>query len=354
VRHEKREGNMKAIVIHGPSQISIDDVDIKKPDAGEVLVKVKAVGICNTDYELYTNEMFYITEGISKLPMIPGHEWSGVVDELGEGVTDFAVGDKVCGECTVSCGSCYYCVRGIPNQCTNRTETGIMNRDGAFAEYITFPVSHLHRFRNISFPEAAMVETSGVAYYAVRSGGVGPMDNVLVTGPGAVGLMAAQIAKKVFNAKRVILSGTRSERLEKAGSFGLDGLVNIREDDLEEKVREFTNGEMIDVVIEESGGSGVFADIKKIINPCGRVVLNGFFGAREAPIQWDAFTVKDVKIIGTLGSPNVWDDVIHLLDTGKITSSPLVTHRMGLLDFEKGLDTVINRKENVCKVVIEP
>ena len=345
---------MKAIVIHGPSQISIDEVPTKAPGTGEVLVKVKAVGICNTDYELYTNDMFYLTEGISKLPLIPGHEWSGVVEELGEGVNGFSVGDMVCGECTVSCGSCYYCIRGIPNQCTNRTETGIMNRDGAFAEYITFPASHLHRFRNIGFPEAAMVETSAVAYYAVRSGGVGPMDNVLVTGPGAVGLMAAQIAKTVFNAKRVILSGTRSERLEKAEGFGLDGLVNIREEDLVEKVRKYTDGEMIDVVIEESGGSGVFADIKNVLNPCGRVVLNGFFGAKEAPIQWDAFTVKDAKIIGTLGSPNVWDDVIHLLDTGQITSAPLVSHRMGLLDFEKGLDIVIHRREKVCKVVIEP
>lgn len=345
---------MKAVVIHGPSKISIDEVPVKKPGPGEVLVKVKAVGICNTDYELYTNEMVYITEGLSKLPLIPGHEWSGEVAEAGEGVTGFTAGDKVCGECTVNCGKCYYCVRGIPNQCTDRTETGIMNRDGAFAEYITFPASHLHKFEKMSFPEAAMVETSAVALYALKAAPVTPVDNVLVTGPGPVGLMAAQIAKKVFNAKRVILSGTRDERLDMAKGFGLDGLINICKEDLAEKVREYTDGEMIDVVIEESGGAGVFGDIKKVINPCGRVVLNGFFGAKEAPIEWDAFTVKDVKFIGTLGSPNVWDEVIAMIESGQVSTGVLVSHQLALSDFEKGLDLVINRKEKVCKVIIEP
>lgn len=345
---------MKAIVIHGPSQIRIDDVEIKKPDHGEVLVKVKAVGICNTDYELYTNEMVYIQEGLSKLPLIPGHEWAGEVVETGDGVSEFSSGDKVCGECTVNCGKCYYCVRGKPNQCTNRTETGIMNRDGAFAEYITFPATHLHKFVNMGFSEAAMVETSAVALHAIKTGDVSPLDNVLVTGPGPVGLMAAQIAKKVYNAKRVILSGTRPERLAMAHGFGLDGTVNIREQNLAEEVRKITDGEMIDVLIEESGGAGVFGDIKKVIKPGGRVILNGFFGAKEAPIEWDFFTVNEVRIIGTLGSPNVWDEVIHLIESGQISTDLLVSHRLKLTEFEKGLDIVINRRENVCKVIIEP
>jgi 2-desacetyl-2-hydroxyethyl bacteriochlorophyllide A dehydrogenase len=345
---------MKAIVIHGPSSISIDEVPVKKPGPGEVLVKVKAVGICNTDYELYTNEMVYITEGLTKLPLIPGHEWSGEVAELGEGVDCFSIGDKVCGECTINCGTCYYCVRGLVNQCVNRTETGIMNRDGAFAEYITFPASHLHIFNNMSFPEAAMVETSAVALYALKAAPVTPLDNVLVIGPGPVGLMAAQIAKKVFNAKRVILSGTRQERLVRAESFGLDGLINIKKDNLAEKVRDYTDGEMIDIVIEESGGAGVFGDIKQVINPCGRVVLNGFFGAKAAPIEWDAFIVKDVKFIGTLGSPNVWDEVIGMIERGQISTRMLISHELKLSDFERGLDLVINRRDNVCKVIIEP
>ena len=345
---------MKAVVIHGPSRISLDDVPIKKPGSGEALVRVKATGICGTDQELYTNEMVYIKEGLAKLPLIPGHEWSGVVESLGPGVTKLVVGDKVTGECTVSCGQCRYCRKGIVNMCENRTETGIMNRDGAFAEYITFPVSHLHTFNTLSFEEASLIEPTAIALYAVMRGKVTPADNVLVSGPGPVGLQAAQIAKKVFNAKRVILTGTRNERLERASGFDLDGIINIREEDLETRVRELTQGEMIDVVIEESGGAGVFIDIAKIINPRGRIVLNGFFGDKKAPINWDAFTVKDVEIYGALGSPNIWDEVIQLLESGKISTKILISHRIALKDFEKGLDLMVGRKENACKIIVEP
>ncbi len=135
--------------------------------------------------------MVYINEGLSKLPIIPGHEWAGVIEKIGEGVSGFVPGEKVTGECTVSCGKCFYCERGIQNQCLNRTETGIMNREGGFAEYITFPISHLHKFSALSFEEAALVEPTGIALYAVMRGKVGPLDNVMVTGPGPVGLQAA-------------------------------------------------------------------------------------------------------------------------------------------------------------------
>ena len=152
---------------------------IKEPGCGEVLIKIKAAGLCGIDYELYTNDMVYLKEGRSKLPIIPGHEWSGVVEKIGEYVSNFKVDDKVTGECTVSCGKCYYCERGIHNQCLDRTETGIMNREGGFK------------------------------------------------------------------------------------------------------------------------------DVKKGINPRGRVVLNGFFGSKNAVIDWDFFTVNDISIFGTLGSLNI-------------------------------------------------
>jgi len=345
---------MKAVVIHGPKQISIDDVPIKEPGQGEALIKVMAAGLCGTDYELYTNDMVYIKEGLSKLPLIPGHEWSGVVVRTGPGVSSFQAGDKVSGECTVNCQKCWYCARGINNQCKDRTETGIMNRDGGFAEYITFPISHLHRFSSLSFEEASLIEPTGIALYALMRGKIAPFDNVVIMGPGPVGLQAAQIARKVFRAKKVILAGTRPERLERATGFGLDGLINIRQEDIAEKVRTYTGGQMADLVIEASGGATVFQDIKKIINPCGRIVLNGFFGSKAAPIDWDFITVNDISIIGALGSPNIWDNVIDLLESGIIETKCLISHIMKLDEFEKGLDMMVNRRENACKVILKP
>lgn len=348
---------MKAIVIHGPCEAKYEEVPVKKPESGEVVIKVKAVGLCGTDYELYTNDMVYIKEGLCKLPMIPGHEWSGVITEVGENSRGFKIGDKVTGECTVSCGHCSFCKKGHPNMCLNRTETGVMSRDGGFAEYITFPVSALHKFEGIAFEEAALIEPTGVAMYVVMRAQVSPLDNVLVMGPGPIGLQAAQIAKKIFNAKRVILSGTRKERLDRGKVFGLDGYVNVREENLFERVREITGGEMIDAVVETSGGSDVFDDIKKVINPCGRVGMVGFFGPKKPNCDWDSFTTRDIDIFGALGSPNVWDDVISLMESGKLEAKSLISHVAELKsydDFKNALDTMVDRRENVCKIILKP
>lgn len=345
---------MRAVRIHGPSFVKIDEVPVKKPGKNEVLVKIKAAGLCGTDYELFTNDMVYLKDGRSRLPLLPGHEWSGVVEDVGEKVIRFKRGDKVSGECTVSCGKCEFCLKGKYNQCIDRTETGIMNRDGGFAEYITFPESHLHKFETLPFEEAALIEPTGIALYALMRAEITPMDNVMVVGPGPVGLQAAQIAKKVYGAKKVILTGTRDERLERAKGYGLDGVINIRKDNIEDRVREITNGQMIDMVIEASGGESVFKDIEKVTRPCGRVVLVGFFGSKQPRIEWDSFTTKDISIIGSLGSPGIWDSVIEMLESGKIETKTLISHVLGLEDFEKGLDMMVNRKDNACKVILVP
>lgn len=345
---------MKAVRVYGPLNFKCEDVPVDEPKAGEVLVKVKAVGICGTDYEIYTNEMVYIKTGRAILPITPGHEWAGIVEKVGDGVKNFKSGDKVTGECTIGCGTCEYCQKGFSNQCESRTETGILNRNGAFAEYITFPVTHLHKFENLSFEEAALIEPTAVAMYTLLQGNVGPMDNLMVTGPGPVGLQVAQLAKRLFGCKRVIITGTRVERLDRAKEYHLDGYINVKQENLKDRVTELTNGEMIDVVVEESGGAGVFEDIVKVINPCGRVILNGFFGIKNAPIDWDSFTTKNITLIGTLGSPNIWDEVIYYLESGKIETKNLISHKLSLDDFEKGLDIMLNRKDNVCKVIIKP
>ena len=348
---------MKAIVIHGPCDARFEDVPVKKPESGEVVIKIKSIGLCGTDYELYTNEMVYIKNGMCKLPMIPGHEWSGIITEVGPDVTGFKVGDYVTGECTVSCKHCDFCKSGHENMCVNRTETGVMSRDGGFAEYITFPISALHKFSNLSFDEAALVEPTGVAWSAVKRAQVSSKDNVMVIGPGPIGLQAAQIAKKIWNAKRVILTGTRDERLARAEAFGIDGVINVRKENLAERIRELTDGEMIDAVVESSGGAHCMEDIKEVINPCGRVSMVGFFGNKEAHIDWDSFTTKEISIYGSLGSPAIWDDVIAKMEDGTIEAKSIISHILPLEsyeDFMKALNMMVERTDNACKIVIHP
>lgn len=164
---------MKAVRIHGPGKVSIDEVPIREPGEHDVLIKVKAAGLFGTDYELYTNDMVYITEGLAKLPIIPGHEWSGIVEKVGKKVS--------------------------------------------------------------KFKEAALIKPTGIGLNAVIRGGVTPLDNVLVMGSSPIGLQTAQIAKKVYGTRKVILSGIRDERIERAGSYGLDGTINVRKENLKEK-----------------------------------------------------------------------------------------------------------------------
>jgi 2-desacetyl-2-hydroxyethyl bacteriochlorophyllide A dehydrogenase len=346
--------NMKAIVVHGPMDIHYEDVVVKKPGSGEVLIKVKAAGLCGTDADILSVKLFYYTSGMAQLPIIPGHEWSGEIVEIGAGVKDFKVGDRVTGECTVSCGFCKACVSGKQNLCVNRTETGVMNRNGGYAEFITMPVSAVHKFTKLSFEEAAAIEPSCIAMEAVKRGRVSPMDNVLVIGPGPIGLLAAQICRNVFAAKRTLLSGTRDDRLARAKGY-TDGIINVKKEDLKKRVKELTDGEGIDVVIEAAAVASSFTDIEGILNGAGRISLCGFFGGKPAPCNWDYIITNDIEIIGSLGSPGVWDFTIRCMEQGKIDVKNIITHDLKIKskeDFMDAFNIMEERRDGACKVII--
>jgi L-iditol 2-dehydrogenase len=344
---------MKAIRIHGPRDVRHEDLPDPSPGRGDVLIKVKAVGICGTDLELSDGTMFYITSGMAKLPMTPGHEWSGEVVEVGPDVTGFAPGDRVVGECTVACGSCSMCRKGWYNQCPNRTETGVLNRDGAFAEFIRYPAAFLHKANGIDFNSSALVEPTAVALWPTKLVSVCPEDYVAIMGPGPIGLFAVQTAK-AYGAKKVILTGTREERLSIGCELGADATVNIREENLSEKIADLTDGHMIDVVIEAVGKPSVWPDIASVIAPRGRVAITGLFAGATCDVDFDPLVVKQITIMGTLGSPNVWEEAIDLHRRGLVRAEPLITHKMPLSKFTEAVEVVRHRKDGAVKVVVNP
>lgn len=347
---------MKAIIVRGPFQYQMEEKEVKRPEAGEVLVKIYAVGLCGTDYEILSNEMQYYRTGQARLPIVPGHEWAGIIEDLGSDVQGFAVGDRVTGECTVRCGFCSYCQEGMPHLCTNRTETGVMNRDGGYAQYITFPVSSLHKVNGLRMDWAALVEPAGIAMQAVIRADIKPKDHVLVVGPGPIGLLAAQISKKIFGAECVLLSGTRDERLERAKDY-TDGRINIRKSDLEKEVHEKTCGHGIDAVIVATGAESIFKDCEKIMAPGGRISICGFFGNTTAECNWDYMITNCIDIRGSLGSPNVWPFVISCIRNGRLNVENIISHRMLLEtseDFQNAVDMMQMRSDNACKIILYP
>lgn len=347
---------MKAIVVRGPYQYEMEECEVKPPKAGEVLIKIEAVGLCGTDVGILGNEMQYYKSGQAKLPIIPGHEWSGYIVEVGKNVKEFKIGDSVTGECTVRCGFCSYCQKGLPHLCINRTETGVMNRDGGYAQYITFPAASLYKTNGISMDHAALVEPAGIAMQAVKRADIGPEDNVLVIGAGPIGLLAAQIAKKIFAAKNVILSGTRNERLTRAKEY-TDATVNIKTEDLVNKIQQVTRKEGIQAVVVAAGTASVFRDCERVLSPGGRISICGFFENIRAECNWDFFTTNNIEIRGSLGSPNVWPFVISCIQRGILNVENIISHRLPLEsteDFQLALDMMVNRKDNSCKIILYP
>lgn len=344
---------MWAYTIHAPYDGRYALVDAPNPGPGEALVRVRAVAICGTDLEIYQGTMAYFTLGMARYPIIPGHEWSGEVERVGPGVTGLKPGDRVAGECTISCGKCPYCRNGWYNLCPGRRETGILNLNGAFAEYVVLPAHFLHNIGTIPFEDAAMVETSAIAVYAVRQAAVNASDRVAVLGTGPVGLQLIQAAR-ANGAREVVAVGGRPSRRALARELGAEEALAADDPCLEERVLEHTAGQRFDVVLEASGNPAVTGLFGHLVRPHGRLVMTGLFGGKQGAVDLDWLVTNNITLLGSLGSPNVWEETIYLISSGKIVCSKLVTHRFSLSQAGEALQYVGSRPAQLIKAVLIP
>ena len=344
---------MKAFRIYGTHSGKYEELPDPQIGPDEALLRVRAVAVCGTDLEIYQGTMFYFTSGLARYPIIPGHEWSGEVLRVGENVTNVRPGDRVVGECTVACGYCEYCRIGWYNQCTNRRETGILNLDGGFADRMAYPASYLHTFEGLSYEEAALCETTAISVYAVKLVDTCPGDTVAILGPGPIGLQAMQAAK-AYGARRVVVIGGRAIRRELALELGADAAIDPSEGPLEEQVLEATDGHKFDVVIEATGNPEVTRDLTKIVRPRGRISMVGLFNSQWGAIDLDALVVNNITLKGSLGSPNVWDETLHLMESGRINTEPLITERRPLSEAEKVFQRMAERHPHLIKAVLLP
>ncbi len=344
---------MKSIRIHGPKTARYEDVPMPSVGPDDVLVRIRAAAICATDIELYDGTMFYITSGMARLPLIPGHEWAGDVVEVGDNVHEFTVGDRVVGECSIGCRQCDDCRRGWYHLCRNRSETGLIKQDGAFAEYISFPRFFLHKVNGLSYESATFIEPTGVALNPTKTAKVCPEDYVAVVGPGAIGLLALQTAR-AYGAKKVILVGCSDARLAVGRQLGADETVNVRTENLIEKVRSATGGHMIDVVIEAAGKKEVWPQIASIVAPHARVAMTGLFAGAKCEVDFDPLVTNEVHVMGCLGGPSLWDEAIALHMSGKVQTASIITHRLPLEYFATGVEIARQRIDNAIKVILQP
>lgn len=335
---------MKAVMISGPGRAEVTEVAAPPLASEEVRIKVLATGCCGTDVELFEGTMPYLTSGLARYPVIPGHEWVGEVCEVGAEVRGFEVGDRVVGECSCGCMRCERCHAGHYHRCAYRTETGILNRAGAFAEYLNFPAMFLHRVsKDVSVESACLIEPAAVAFNGVRRAEVSPRDDVAIFGDGPIGLLLLMMAK-AFGARSVALVGATAERLALGAKLGADVIVNVREESASVALTRHGHEALPSVILEATGNPASIVEAVNAIAPGGRIVLQGIFAGQKLDgLDLDRIVVNEVTVQGALGSPGVWPDVIRLIESGRINPGVLVTEVLGLGDYHGAIERVKRR-----------
>ncbi len=325
-------GNMMAVVYRGPERLNVESVDIPEISATEVLVKVRAAGVCGTDVRIY--------RGRFRVPLKPGriigHEFAGDIVEVGKEVEDLREGMKITVRPILHCGRCLYCLQGRNNICVSRPTLGY-EYDGAFAEFIKIPgqaikIGNVFSVpKKLSYEEAAITEPLAACVNGVERSNISVGDTVVIVGAGPVGLMLLQLAK-LHGAQRTIVSEISERRLRIAKNFGADVIVNTHEEDFVKVVKDLTNGYGADAVIVAVGAPLAIEQTVKTVRKGGTVNLFGGC-ATGSSITIDPNTVHYGEIIftGTSGSRRLhhWK-AIKLASTGQVQLKPLITHSFSL------------------------
>src|SRR5437773_10459226 len=254
---------MNAVVLHDADDMRVEQRSVPQPGPGEVLLKVEVASICGTDVKV----LHRVLQGQPTGEFIMGHEYAGIIAALGPDVDEFQIGERVAVEVHKGCERCENCIKGWYTSCLNYGNLAKGHRakgltcDGGFPEYAVNHINTLYRLPDsLTFEQACMVTTAASPLWAIDlMGGYMAGETVLVLGPGPIGLMAVQLCKAMA-AERVILSGTRDERLEIGRKLGADHIINVRRENLAPKASEYTSGKGADAILEWAGGPSARQD----------------------------------------------------------------------------------------------
>lgn len=336
---------MKAIQLIKPNVLIEANLPDPIPGTGEVVIKVKSVGICGTDVSIYKGNR------PAKYPIVLGHEFCGIVAEIGEGVTNVKAGDYVISEPSWGCGVCYYCQRGTPSYCEESRMYG-RTCDGSLAEYVKAPARIIHKIASHIQPvEAQSVTAIATALRGIKRSNIKAGQSVVIQGPGHSGLMLAQLAK-IAGATPVIVTGTRKSRLDLAAQVGADITVDVTEDNWQNKILEATNGYGPDIVIEATGRPDAIPQAVSMVKKGGTILIFSITNGPVKELQAVELYQKDISLIGNKGGYFEYGNAVELLQSGKIKVKELISHTFCLSDTPKAFDLAVNNKSQVMRSVI--
>lgn len=337
---------MKGLVFVENEKLVWKDIDNVTAKAGEVLIKVKAVGICGSDIHGY--------KGVTgrRIPsMVMGHEFSGEVAGIGAGVTTLKIGDRVAPFPVDFCGHCSFCKQGIEQLCPNRVQFGVLRVNGAMAEYICVPEKVCYKLADtVSFPEGSTIEPLAVAYRAVKKGGNLQGKNVFLVGTGTIGLMAL-ICIKAQNPAKIFVSDMSDSRLKLAKELGADITINPGKDDVKQVISDATNGDMIHVSFEAVGLAPTCQQSLSVLCIRGTAVWIGQ-GRPIVDINMLDVVTRELTILGTfMYSYKEFGEAAEMLNSGKINVSRIISATAQMKDGEKWFIRLQN-PEDLIKVVL--
>jgi len=345
---------MKACVLHGIGDFQFESVTTPKPKPGEVLMQIRACGICGSDIQRVWEK------GTYHFPTIIGHEFAGIIVDVADEKDKQLIGKRAAVFPLLPCGHCTACAIGEYAQCADYNYFG-SRCDGGLAEYLCVPVWNLVPVpETLSYAEAAMAEPSAVALHALRRAGVKIGDTVAIFGAGSIGLMLASWAKQM-GADRAILIDIDARKLDFARDLGFEDLINSVSDDAVDGVLRLTNGRGSDCSIEGAGASVALEQSLKCTRMFGTVVAMGN-PLREMTLSQKAYWEllrKQLNLLGTWNSSysdlplNDWKQSIRSMEQGKLDVKPFITHRLTLEQCPDALAMMRDRTEFFNKVMIE-
>ena len=332
---------MNSVVVETPGKIAVVEREIPAIKENQVLVKVKAAGICGSDVHIFHGKNAFAT-----YPRVVGHEFAGEIAKVGDQAGDFAVGEHVVVDPVVSCGHCYACRIGRHNVCTSLHVMGV-HEDGGFQEYVAVNADQVYKLpADLPWEIAATVEPFSIGAQVAHRGRLSGDDTVLICGAGPIGLIILQVAK--MKGARVAILDLEESRLEKAKELGADMIINGNTTDLVDAMKEFTDGLGFNLIYEATANAKILATcIRDLPSQAGRVVVLGFT-TQELPIRQVDIMGRELEIIGTRLNNHRFPEVIDWFKAGSVKPQEIITHTF---PFEKAAEAFQFSDENPDKVL---
>jgi len=341
----------RAAYMTGINKMEIRDIEIPKLKEKDVLVKVEYVGICGSD--VHYLEYGKIGDFIVNGDFILGHECAGTIVEIGTGVENLKVGDRVALEPGQTCGQCEFCKSGRYNLCPSVEFLATPPYHGCLMNYIAFPENMAFKLPdNISTKEGALVEPLAVGIHAANQGNVKLGDSVVILGAGTIGLVTL-LACKANGAADITVVDVIPKRLEFAKKLGATTVINAAESDVFAEVDKLTNKKGVDVVIETAGSARTISQTPYLIKNGGCVVLVGLAPQDIIEYNFAKIMAKEAQIKSVFRYRNIYPQAIKAISSGLIDISGIITHEFNFEDTAKAFDYAINNKQDVVKAVIK-